>query len=166
MPLLKSLKEDKEARRIFGERELKIVEKQLLGVNLTQSEKNRLSRDIRPKLDFIRKIAGFEEEFELKKGAEIKRYIEESREMILNDSLRKNMREIILFGSAVENKLTLKSDIDLAVKFDKISLTEATSFKKRIGGQVSSKVDVQVYNHLPARIKKEIDSKGKLLYKK
>ena len=86
--------------------------------------------------------------------------------MILNDSLRKNMREIILFGSAVENKLTLKSDIDLAVKFDKISLTEATSFKKRIGGQVSSKVDVQVYNHLPARIKKEIDSKGKLLYKK
>ena len=166
MPLLKLLKEDARARKIFGERELKIIEKQLLGVNLTQSEKNRLSRDIRVKFDFIKKVAGFEKEFELKKGAEIKRYIEESKEIILNDPLRKKIEGILLFGSAAENKLTLKSDIDLAVKFDKISLKEATLFRKRIAGQVNSKVDVQVYNILPTKIKKDIDNKGKALYKR
>ena len=52
--LLQFLRENKNARKIFGERELKIIEKQLIGVDLTQSEKNRLSRDVREKFKFIK----------------------------------------------------------------------------------------------------------------
>jgi hypothetical protein len=57
MGLLELLKKSENARKIFGKRELKIIEKQMLGVNLTQSEKNRLSRDIRKKLEFIKEIS-------------------------------------------------------------------------------------------------------------
>ena len=56
MELLDSLKADKDSRKIFGSKELKIIEKQLMGIKLTQSEKNRLSRDIRKKLRFIKEI--------------------------------------------------------------------------------------------------------------
>ncbi len=49
MGMLQFLKKNENTRKIFGVRELKIIEKQLLGINLTQSEKNRLSRDIRKK---------------------------------------------------------------------------------------------------------------------
>ncbi len=152
-------------RKIFGKRELKIIEKQLLGINLTQSEKNRLSRDIRKKLEFISKASKFEEEFKLKKGIEIKKIIEEAKETILEDISFKEIKQIILYGSAIENKLTFESDIDIAVKFDKISLKEATLFRKRILGKVNKRVDIQVYNYLPKKIKIEIDTKGKSLYK-
>ena len=54
MSLIQFLKKENNARKIFGKRELKIIEKQLFGLNLTQSEKNRLSRDIRKKLEFIK----------------------------------------------------------------------------------------------------------------
>ena len=70
MSLINLLK-NKDARKIFGKRELKIIEKQLQGISLTQSEKNRLSRDIRKKFEFISKVSGFKEEFKLKKGAYI-----------------------------------------------------------------------------------------------
>ena len=53
MRLLNTLKKDKNIRRIFGERELVIIEKQLLGVALKPSEKTRLSRDIRKKFENI-----------------------------------------------------------------------------------------------------------------
>lgn len=164
MNLLKFLKENENARKIFGKRELKIIEKQLLGVNLTQSEKNRLSRDIRKKFDFINKVFKFEKEFELKKGIEIKKIVEETKEVILEDVLFKKIKKVILYGSATENKLTLKSDLDIAIKFDKISLRESTLFRKRILGRVNKRIDAQVYNHLPIKVKKRIDSHGKILY--
>jgi hypothetical protein len=50
MGILQLIRADNDARKIFGAKELKIIEKQLFGVRLTQSEKNRLSRDIRRKL--------------------------------------------------------------------------------------------------------------------
>ncbi|MBW2995503.1 nucleotidyltransferase domain-containing protein, partial [Candidatus Woesearchaeota archaeon] len=153
MGILKFLKENKNTRKIFGKRELKIIEKQLLGINLTQSEKNRLSRDIRQKLEFIKDAARFSEEFKQKKGNEIKKIINEAKEVILEDILFKKIKEIVLFGSAAENKLTFKSDIDIAVKFDKISLKEATKFRIRISGKVPDRVDIQVYNYLPKKIK-------------
>lgn len=161
--LLNLLKSNKDTRKIFGKRELKIIEKQLLGVNLTQSEKNRLSRDIRTKFNFIKEVSRFSEEFELKKASIIKRLIDEAKELILEDINSKRIIRIILFGSAAENKMTFKSDIDIAVKFSGISLREATSFRKRISGKVNSRIDVQTYNHLPKKIKKEIDLKGKNL---
>jgi len=165
MSLLRFLNSDKNARKVFGKRELKIIEKQLLGLNLTQSEKNRLSRDVRQKLEFIKEASRFSEEFKLKKGFEIKKMVEEAKKTILNDILFRKIKKVLLFGSLVDNKLTLKSDIDIAVKFDNVNIKESALFRKRISGKVNQKVDVQVYNHLPSKIKKEIDNKGRILYK-
>ena len=83
MQFLQFLKINKNARKIFGIRELKIIEKQLNGIALTQSEKNRLSRDIRKKLEFIKEICRFENEFQLKKASNIQHLIEETKEVIL-----------------------------------------------------------------------------------
>lgn len=164
MGLLKFITENKESRRIFGEKEIKIIEKQLLGVNLTQSEKNRLSRDIRKKLEFIEKAARFEDEFEIKKGAEVKKIVDDAKAAIMEDIVFNKIKQITLFGSAVENKLTLRSDIDISVEFNNITTAEATLFRKRILGKVNKRVDLQVYNVLPNNIKKEIDEKGRILY--
>lgn len=164
--LLKFLKENENTRKIFGERELKIIEKQLQGVNLTQSEKNRLSRDIRKKFEFIKEASKFSNDFELKKASIIKELIEEAKSEILNDPLTKKIKKIVLYGSTSENKLHMQSDIDIAVEFSDITSREATLFRIRIAGKVSDKVDVQVYNILPDKIKKEIDNKGKIIYGK
>jgi len=164
MDLIGFLKENTNARKIFGKREIKIIEKQLLGINLTQSEKNRLSRDIRKKLEIIAKLCRFTEEFKLKKGSKINQTIQETKETILEDELSRKIKKIILFGSATENKLTFRSDIDIAVEFNKITLTEATKFRARISGKVHSRTDIQVYNHLPKKIQKQIDKKGKIIY--
>jgi len=164
MSLINFLKDNKNTRKLFGERELKIIEKQLHGINLTQSEKNRLSRDIRKKFEFIREVIRFSNDFELKKGSIIKEYIEEAKEVILNDILHKKIRRITLYGSVVENKLSFKSDIDLAIEFYNTSLSEATTFRKRILGEVNQKIDIQVYNYLPNKVKMEIQLRGKILY--
>ena len=164
--LLKFLKENQDSRKIFGKRELKIIEKQLTGVNLTQSEKNRLSRDIRKKLEFVKELARFSDEFKLKKGALIKERIEEVKEAIFETKYLSRIKEIILFGSAAENNLNLFSDIDIAVKFSHIEQNEATEFRLNILSKVSEKVDIQVYNTLPDKIKKEIDKKGRVIWMK
>jgi len=164
MRFINFLEKSKNARRIFGERELKIIKKQLLGINLTQSEKNRLSRDIRKKFEFINEVSKFSEEFNLKKGAEIKRIIEEAKEVILEDILFKKLKRIILFGSSIENERTFRSDVDIGVEFVEIDLKEATLFRKRILGAVDEMVDIQVYNILPDKIKRGIDLKGKVIY--
>lgn len=162
MSLLRFLKQNPNARKVFGRRELKIIEKQLLGVPLTQSEKNRLSRDIRKKFEFISRVSRFEDEFKLKKGTEIRKMVNEAKQIILDDPLHKKIKQIILFGSATYNKLTLTSDIDIAVRFDNVSLRDATLFRKRISGKVPGRIDVQVYNHLPDNIKRQITG-GKVL---
>jgi len=163
MNLIAFLKSNKNTRKLFGKAELKIVEKQLSGIDLTQSEKNRLSRDIRQKLEFIKEAARFSGEFELKKGAIIKEIVGEARKTILEDGFVKRIKKIVLYGSAVEKTLTFKSDIDIAIEFSEISLKEATLFRKRILGKVSPRVDIQVYNHLPEKIKKGVDA-GRALY--
>jgi len=164
MNLIKFLKENKLSRKIFGERELKIIEKQLEGISLTQSEKNRLSRDIRPKFKFIKECSNLKDEFDIKKGYANKKIIEETKEIILRDLLFKKIKSIVLYGSIVENNLTVKSDIDICVVFDKISLNEATLFRKRILGRVNSKLDIQVFNVLPDNVKKSILNNHKIIY--
>ncbi len=164
MTLLNILKTNNRARKIFGKKELNIIEKQLLGIVLTQSEKNRLSRDIREKLRFVKEISGFSPQFELKKGTEIKRLINTALKFILKDKLSKKINEIKLFGSTVENKLNFRSDIDISVQFNKITLKKATLFRKRVLGELPEKIDLQVYNILPKKIKTEINDKGKILY--
>ncbi|MBS3092326.1 nucleotidyltransferase domain-containing protein [Candidatus Pacearchaeota archaeon] len=163
--LLGFLEHNQEARKIFGERELDIIKKQLKGINLTQSEKNRLSRDIRKKLEFIEKIAGFENEFKLKKGSEIKYLINKVVEVILHDKLKDKIKRVLLFGSTAKNERIFRSDIDIAVEFDEITNEEAFNFRVRIAGEFSDdKVDVQVFNILPEKIKKSILNNHKVLY--
>ncbi len=165
MSLLDFLKANKNARRIFGEKEIEIIERQLLGINLTQSEKNRLSRDIRRKLGFIKEIARFSEEFDLKKGAEIKEIVNDTVEEILNDKLRKRIKEIWLFGSAVKKQQTFRSDIDIAVLFEDISKKEAFDFRLRILREANSRVDIRVLNFLSGKVKEDILKNHKVLYK-
>ena len=71
LSFLQTLQKHPDARKIFGKRELKIIQKQMLGIKLTQSEKNRLSRDIRKKLIFIQEISKYSKEFDLKYGQTI-----------------------------------------------------------------------------------------------
>ena len=165
MNLIKFLKTNENSRRIFGEQELKIIEKQLNGINLTQSEKNRLSRDIRKKFQFIKEISKFENEFNLKKAQLINQMIQETKEIILEHSLKSKIKKIMLFGSIIENKLTIKSDIDIAVEFSDITKKQAFDFRKNIFGKVSNKIDIQVFNFLPEKVKESVIKKHKILYK-
>lgn len=166
MDFITLIKRSPEARKVFGQRELKIIEKQLMGINLTQSEKNRLSRDIRKKLEFIKQAAVYSSEFDLKKGAKIKEIVLEIKEIISKDILYPKIKKIFIFGSTVENTRTFRSDIDLAVEFSQTNVSEGTLFRQRILGKSNSLVDVQVYNLLPEKIKREIDAKGKIIYER
>jgi len=166
MGLLQEIKRNPNMRRIFGKRELIIIEKQLMGVKLKPSETIRLSRDIRKKFDVIKELGRYSSEFELKKGAVIKEIIEEAKEVILESAYFPKIRKIILFGSAVKNQLTFRSDIDIAVEFDEITNKEALLFRRSILSKVNERVDVQVLNVLPEKIKKEIQKEGKVLYEK
>ncbi len=160
------IKKNPFARKIFGAREIVIIQKQVAGINLTQSEKNRLSRDIRPKLKFILEVSKFGNEFELKKGSENKRMVDVALDVIKRDRAFRRVKEIWLFGSMATNKMTIRSDIDIAVLFNKINLTEATNFRIRILGKVDDKVDIQVFSALPEKIKKSILKNHRVLYKR
>ncbi|MEK6855046.1 MAG: nucleotidyltransferase domain-containing protein [Nanoarchaeota archaeon] len=164
--LINFLKTNKNTRKIFGKKELKIIEKQLMGVSLTQSEKNRLSRDIRKKFEFINEITKINEEFRLKKGEEIEDLIEKTLDLIRNSEWFFKMEKIILFGSTVENQRVLRSDIDIAVIFKDLNHKEMTKFRIWVAGRADKKIDIQVYNLLPKKIQEEINKKGKTLFKK
>jgi len=164
MNIINFLKNNPNSRKIFGKRELKIIEKQLLGINLTQSEKNRLSRDIRKKFEFIRDASKFQDEFELKRASIIKNKIDSIKEAILKSDYFSKIKKIVLFGSTVENQRTFRSDIDISVEFYDTNIKEATEF--RIGMNQYKDIDVQVYNVLPDKIKKQIDERGKTIYEK
>ncbi len=165
MNLLKTIDKDKNLRRIFGERELVIIRKQLLGISLTPSETTRLSRDIKKKFEAVKSLAPFLEN-NLKKGEMIKEIINGAMDVIKEDFLFRKIKKIMLFGSTVENKRTFNSDIDIAVEFDKINLKEATKFRIRISGKLPERADIQVFNILPTKIKKSILKKHKVLYEK
>ncbi len=166
MNLVNFLKSNKDSRKIFGKRELKIIEKQLHGMALTQSEKNRLSRDIRKKLEFIKEVSRYSDEFELKKSSYVKEIIKSAKYTILNSGFIGRIKRIILYGSYVENLMHLGSDIDIAVEFDNIDEKEVSEFRISILSKVSDKVDIQVYNVLPDKIKKEINEKGRIIYER
>lgn len=160
------LKQNKNARRIFGRKEIEIMLKQLDGLPLTQSERNRLSRDIKPKLELIREVSKFENEFELKKDQDAKKIIDKAVKIILQDKLKDKIEAILLFGSRVSGIVTPRSDIDICVVFDKIEREDADKFRIRILGNFSTKVDIQVFNLLPQKIKRSIAGSHKILYKK
>ena len=160
------LKNEPDARKIFGRKEIEIILKQTEGISLTQSEKNRLSRDIRPKLRVIQKLSKAEDEFNLKKSLNVKRIINKAINLILQDKLKDKIKAVLLFGSRVNGVITSRSDIDICVVFDDIDFTEAAKFRIRILGNFSEKLDVQVFNVLPQKIKREIARKHRILYKR
>lgn len=159
------LKNNRNTRKIFGKKELGIILKQLDGISLTQSEKNRLSRDIRPKLRFVKEISKFEDEFELKKGANNLRLIDKAINLILQDKLKDSIIAILLFGSHVKGMVTKRSDIDICAVFKEITPEEADKFRIRLLGNFSTNVDIQVFNVLPQKIKREIARNHKILYR-
>ncbi|PIN86152.1 hypothetical protein COV19_06050 [Candidatus Woesearchaeota archaeon CG10_big_fil_rev_8_21_14_0_10_44_13] len=160
------LKENKDARKIFGKKELEIIFKQLDGLPLKQSENNRLSRDIKPKLKFIEHAAEFRNEFKLGKNQNNKRIIKKATDAILSDKLSGSIKAILLFGSFADKSFTFRSDIDICAVFDKdLSLKETTEFRIRILAQLPDKVDIQVFNSLPQKIKRDIARNHKVLYK-
>ncbi len=159
------LKESKEARKVFGRREIEIIFKQMEGFDLTQSEKNRLSRDIRQKFKFIKECSKFQDSFDLKKNKKNRDIINETLEVLVNDKLAKDFKKILLFGSFADNTFTKRSDIDICVVFKKdIPLKEATEFRIRTSGQVKDKVDIQVFNSLPQKIKETIMKNHRVLF--
>lgn len=163
----KELFENPNSRKIFGKKELDIILKQINGIKLTQSEKNRLSRDIRPKLDFIKIISKYKSEFILKKNSLNEVLIKEALNVILKDPLSKEIKAILLFGSIIEGNFSLNSDIDLCIVFNKnISLKESTLFRIRVLGELNSKIDISVFHHLPYKIKKSIINNHKVIYSK
>jgi predicted nucleotidyltransferase len=164
MTLFGFIKNEPLATKIFGKAEIEIIKKQLLGIKLTQSEKNRLSRNIRPKFEFIKKCSAYKEEFEIKKGGEVQKQLLLFKEKLLLDSLGRDIKKIYLFGSFTENKMSHDSDIDVAVEFKKISLKEASLFKKRMLTQKPDLIDLSIYNNLPENIQKQIKNEGKILF--
>lgn len=162
--MIEFLKKTPESRKIFGAGELKIIEKQVNGINLTQSEKNRLSRDIRKKLEFIKELSKFEDDFNLKKGIENKKLINLALEVILDHPLKPKIKKIFLFGSVVKNEITIKSDIDIAVMFNKITKKGAFNFRRSVMAKLPDKLDIQVFNFLPEKVKKSILKNHKVLF--
>ena len=166
MNIIDIINRKNDLRKIFGERELVIIKKQLLGVKLSRSEKTRLSRDIKRKLNAVKEISRFSSDFELKKGSEIKKIIEETKDIILENKMFSRIKKIFLFGSIMENNLTLNSDIDVAVELTNASKDDFNKFRREIMGKINERVDLKVFNILPKKIKDEILSKGKILYEK
>jgi len=166
MSLIEIIRKNKEIRTIFGKQEILIIEKQLLGVPLKPSEKTRLSRDIRRKFKAIASLAPFIEEFNLKQGSELNRIIQDTKEVVLNTEQAPKIKRIVIFGSTTNKSRTLLSDIDIAVEFEKIERKEAAKFRLRTLNKTHKKVDIQVYNFLPVKIKKQINKYGKTIYKR
>lgn len=164
MNLINTLKKNPNVRKLFGKREIEIIEKQLLGIKLKSSEKTRLSRDIKKKFEAIHALSGNISEFDLKKGQRIKERIENAKEVILKSSYLPKIKKIVLFGSTAENARTFRSDIDISIEFSEMDKHTAFDFRKQILGQLGDDMDIQVYNILPNKIKKEIDNFGKVLY--
>lgn len=159
--MLMDVIKEKEAKFVFSKGELKIIEKQLLGINLTQSEKNRLSRSIRPKFEFIKKVSLFKDEFKLKKGGGVLKQADLLKDNFLLDPLGRRIKRIIIFGSFVKKEMFFDSDIDISVEFENITKKEATLFKLR---NIVNKFDISVFNFLPDKIKEEINKDGKIIF--
>lgn len=165
MGLLEFLQCEPSARLIFGKRELQIIRKQLMGEQLKQSERNRLSKFIRPKLQFINHCSKYDKEFKLKRHNTLDNLIEKAKQTILVDKVGKKAKAILLFGSRVSGYTTFKSDVDLCVLFDDISKDTAFEFQLRIASKLPEIVDIRVFNTLPIWIKLEIARNHKILYK-
>ena len=96
---------------------------------------------------------------------DLKKIIKDSVRVLLDDD-KENIQAILLFGSQVNNKAIWRSDIDLCVVFKKeLNIKKATLFRKRMLGLLPTKVDLQVFNNLPLKIKKSIADNHKVIFR-
>lgn len=165
MSLLEFLKREPNARLIFGKRELVIIRRQLMGEQLKQSERNRLSKFIRPKLRFISAASKYEGEFKLERRVTIDNLIEKAKQTILSDKVGKKAKAILLFGSHVSGFTTFRSDVDVCALFDNIPESEAFKFQIRVSSKLPEIIDVRVFNTLPLKVKIGVISAFKVIFK-
>ena len=102
-----------ENKGILTEKEMKVINKKISNQKLTQQDSNCLSRFIRPKL---RKISNIDSEYLLKRL----RYNPKS--IIIEKKIKnyvlssiKNVKSIILYGSAITSGYTEYNDIDVLI---------------------------------------------------
>jgi predicted nucleotidyltransferase len=153
----------KESREIFGKREIEIVDKQINGISLTQSEKNVLSRSIRKKLELVKKLSKYSDEFNLKFNAENNKIINDSMNIIKS---KINLKAILLFGSLLKKDNTKFSDIDLCIVLGRnVTKKQSTEILLEISGRLNKKIDISIYENLPDNIKCEILKNNRILYK-
>lgn len=150
-------------RKLFGKKEIAIIQKQLFGILLTPSEQTILSRDIRKKFLAVKELCSCQEDFSLKKGILPARVVQKVKDRVLNSVYGKKIRKIIWFGSFVSGCVTFNSDIDLSVEFDNIGLKDSLKF--RAFASEEDILDVLVYNHIPEKLKREVDN-GRIIYKR
>ncbi len=149
-------------RKIFGKKEIGIIQKQLFGIGLTPSEQTILSREIRKKFIAIELLCPHKKDFSLKKGVLPKELVEKTKKKILNSVYAKNIKRIIWFGSFVRGEATFNSDVDLCVEFDEIDLKDSIKFETFVSDEM---LDVKIYNFLPIKLKKEVDD-GKIIFRR
>jgi len=90
--------------------------------------------------------------------------IQETVNLILKD-YQEQIDAILLFGSHADGTNIWRSDIDICVVFKRdFDSKEATLFRIKIAGQVSDKIDIQVFNTLPLKIKKSIADNHLILF--
>lgn len=146
---------------VFTKSELKIIERQVNGFSLTQSERNVLSRSVRPKLEFVRRCGVYEGEFRLKKAQDVKKIIADTVNVLKEID---GVRCVYLFGSVLTQSFDSRSDIDIAVEFRKISGKDAAIFFKNYNFQISERVDLSIFNLLPKNIRSQILKNGRKIY--
>lgn len=85
-------------------------------------------------------------------------------EKILGLDNKNKIKFIVLFGSVSRKENHPLSDIDIALFYDGNDL-ERFKFRAMISGELSDKVDIQIFQDLPLTVKKEVIG-GKVLYYK
>ncbi len=149
---------------LFTKKELEIILKHVKGITLSQADLNRLSREIRPKFAIIEKMGLIATPFfKLKKGCESEIKIKELIDMIKLSKYKDKIKKILLFGSYLEKRNDLNSDIDIALSLPKSNEDEINKILLWINLEKEEGIDISIYESLPINIKKEVDN-GRILY--
>ena len=80
---------------------------------------------------------------------------------------RYNIRELVLFGLAVKNKLRIGSDMDLLVEFEpdaQVGFITLSRMQRELSGLTHSKVDLVPKGGLKPGLRQKILSATKVLY--
>jgi|SRR3989338_59707 len=99
--------------RILTAREKEIIGKKVKGLSLTQNESNILSKSIRPKLEEIKKIDADTLLDRLEYNQKGRSTEEKINKLILDNM--KEVRALVMYGSAIQTNYKRYNDIDLLI---------------------------------------------------